>query len=40
MTINDYFKMESIMMEWYAAGKMQVTGFATNLSGTPGADLK
>ena len=40
MTIEDYLQMETIMMEWYAAGKMQVTGYATNLNSTPGADLK
>ena len=40
MSINDYFKMESIMMEWYAANKLQATGYATNLNSTPGADLK
>lgn len=39
MTINDYFKMEGIMMEWYAAGKLQATGYATNLNSNPGADL-
>ena len=40
MTIDDYFRMETIMMEWYAADKLQATGYASNLNSTPGADLK
>ena len=40
MSIDDYLQVETIMMEWYAAGKLQVTGYATNLNSTPGADLK
>ena len=39
MTLNDYYRMEKIMEEWYAAGKMQVTGYATNLNSVAGADL-
>lgn len=39
MTLDDYYKMESIMEAWYVAGKMRVTGYATDLADTPGADL-